>query len=149
MTHRPSSYLRVAALGTLVAAALFVVPTRLAAQELEQQVELSVQLLELSVAEWKERADVPAANGADGSARSAALAALEKKYKAERARLYESHFTSATAHLTFFATHADEVAAYLEENPDIKSRIDSLSQTLRSLITQEESKGAVAPGVPQ
>ena len=146
MAHRPASYLRVALLGALVATALHGTIRLMAAADLEQHVELSVQLLELSVAEWGERAAVPPASDTDEETRAAALAAVEKKFKSERARLYESYVTSASEHLAFFAKHAADVDEYLADHPETKNHIESLNQTLRSLITSDESKGAEAAG---
>jgi hypothetical protein len=130
-----------------VVAALAAGSRPVAAQDLEQHVALNIQTLELSVTEWQERLAVPASD--DAEARAAALAAIDKKYKAERDRLYDSYGTTSKAHLAFFGAHAAEVAAYLEDNPEIKTRIDSLSQTVRSLVEQAEARPGGAPGVPQ
>jgi hypothetical protein len=149
MSHQSPSCARGAVCRAIVVAVVHALATPLAAQTLEQHVELSVQLLELSVAEWQERVAIPPADGADAQARSQALAALEKKYKSERARLHQVYSISVTAHLTFFARHGADVEAYLEVNPDVKARIDALNQTLRNLITNEESGPGIAQGVPQ
>jgi hypothetical protein len=119
---------------------------RAGAQTLEEQVALSVELLELSVEEWRERNAVAAAEGADEASRAAALLAVEKTFRTARARLYERYVTTAADHLTFFARHAAEVDEYLADNPEIADRIDSLSRTLRTLIGGEESKGETATG---
>jgi hypothetical protein len=149
MPHQSRAWARDVLCGAAAVALLHALAGPAVAQTLEQQVALSVQLLELSVAEWQERVAIAPADGTDGMARSQALAAVEKKYKSERARLHETYSISVTAHLTFFARHGADVEAYLEENPDVKARIDGLSQTLRNLITNEESRPAIAQGVPQ
>jgi hypothetical protein len=146
MAHRPASYLRVALLGALVTATGYASVQPVAAQSLEQHVALSVELLDRSVAEWRERAAVPSAEGGDEQARAAALSAVEKKFKTERTRLYLTYGTTASDHLAFFAKHTAAVAEYLAENPEIKARIDSLNVTLRTLITSDESKGAAKTG---
>ena len=142
-----TSFPRTAVLCAVIAVILHGGIRPLAAQGVGQQVELSVVLLELSVAEWGERNAVPSTDGAN--ARSVALAAVEKKFKTERASLYQSYFTNAPEHLAFFAKHAAEVDEYLADHPDIKGRIDALSKTLRSLITSDESKGSANTGASQ
>jgi hypothetical protein len=141
MAHRPASYVRIAFVGALVVTALHGNTRPLAAASLEQHVGLSVQLLELSVAEWRERTAIPPADSTDGPTRAAAMAVVEKKFKTERARLYLSYFTTASDHLAFFAKHAADVDEYLTDHPEIKSRIDALNVTLRNLINPEESRG--------
>jgi hypothetical protein len=146
MTDLRSSPIRAAVAGALIIAALDSFAPQASAQELAQHVDLSIQLLELSVAEWEERLAVPATDSAE--TRAAALAAIEKKYKTERERAYERSVTTASAHLAFFATNAAKVEEYLEEFPEVKTRIDSLSQTVRDLIARAESPGG-PPGGPQ
>jgi hypothetical protein len=138
MTHRHLTSVRAAVVGALIIAAADMRP--LLAQDLEQHVQLSIELLELSVSEWRERIALPADSSAE--ARAAALAAIEKKFKTERSNLYGRYTTSETAHLTFFASHANEVEGYFAEHTEVKARIDELSQTLRTLIAQAESPGA-------
>jgi hypothetical protein len=144
MAHRSASNVRLALVGALVTAAVYTNVQPLAAQSLEQHVALSVELLELSVAEWRERAAVPSAD--DEQARAAALSAVDKKFKTERSRLYLAYLTTASDHLAFFAKHAADLAEYLADNPGIKARIDALNVTLRSLISPEESKGGAKTG---
>lgn len=146
MAHRPVSSLSVAVLGVLMVAASGAHIRAVSAQDLEHHMALSIELLELSVAEWQERVALPASESAE--ARAAALAAIEKKFKAERVRLYDNYSTNATAHLRFFATNAAEVDQYLEEYSEVKTRIDSLTQTLRNLVAQAESPGG-PPGASQ
>lgn len=146
MAYRLASSFRVAVIAVSAAAAMDVHVRALSVQDLEQHVALSIDLLELSVAEWTERVAVPAGDSAE--ARAEARAAIEKKFKAERAKLYERYLTSDKAHMTFFATHGADVDGYFEEHPEVKERIDTLSQTLRTLVAQAESGGG-PPGAPR
>jgi hypothetical protein len=139
MTDRHLSSVRAAIVGALIIAAADGSMRPAFAQDLEQHVQLSIELLELSVTEWRERIAVPADSSAE--ARAAALAAIAKKFKTERTNLYERYSTSETAQLTFFASHANEVEDYFAEHTEVKARIDELSQTLRTLIAQAESPG--------
>jgi hypothetical protein len=148
MTHH-ASFPRTLVLCAVTAIALHGGARPLAAQSVEQQVELSVLLLEVSVDEWGERNAVPAADGADDQVRSAALAAVEKKFNTERARLYESYFTSASQHFAFFGEHAADVEQHLSDHPEVKARIDALNRALHSSIAVDESKGSANAGVPQ
>lgn len=140
MTHLHLSSLRAAVVAALLIGAGGGYMRPVFAQDLEQHVQLSIELLELSVTEWRERIALPADSSAE--ARAAALAAIEKKFKSERSNLYERYSTSETAQLTFFASHANEVEDYFAENTEVKARIDELSQTLRTLIAQAESPRA-------
>lgn len=146
MAHRLASSFRLAVIAVCAAAAVAVNVHARSVQDLEQHVALSIDLLELSVADWTERAAVPTGDSAE--TRAAARAAIEKKYKTERAKLYERYLTNDKAHMAFFATHAAEVAGYFEDHPEVKERIDTLSQTLRTLVAQAESGGG-PPGAPR
>jgi hypothetical protein len=139
MTHLHFSSVRAAVAAALLIAAVDGYMRPVFAQDLEQHVQLSIELLELSVTEWRERIAVPADSSAES--RAAALAAIEKKFKAERSTLYERYSTSEAEQLTFFASHATEVEDYFAEHTEVKARIDELSQTLRTLIAQAESPG--------
>ena len=130
-----------AAVALIVALAVISRPAR--AQDVGLQVELSVSLLELSVAEWRERNAVPAD---DQAARDAALVTIEKKFEGERARLYRKYFTTAADHLAFFGQHTPDVEEYLAENPDVDERIKALQQTLRALIGIEEVQPETTQG---
>jgi hypothetical protein len=142
MGRRLSLPHRVAAAVALIAAlAVTARPAR--AQDVGLQVELSVSLLELSVAEWRERNSVPAD---DQAARGAALVTIEKKFEGERAQLYRKYFTTAADHLAFFGQHTSDVEEYLAENPDVDGRIKALHQTLRALIGIEEVQPETTPG---
>ena len=114
----------------------------------ERHVALSVELLEASVAEWQERVALATAE-MDAAERDKARAALEAKYKAVRGRLYEQYQTNSPAHLAFAGAHRAEIDAYLDDAPEIKARIDSLTQALRSLVGQHEASGRAQQGAGQ
>jgi hypothetical protein len=118
------------------------------AQAIDLQVALSIDLLELSVGEWTER-NAAAAGDGDEQAKAAATEAARRKYERLRAERYSSYGTSRPEHLEFFARHATEVQEYLADHPEIKGRIDALTETLRSLIAVGESAGSANAGAGQ
>jgi hypothetical protein len=127
----------------LVACGLLTGSATVGAQDLDRHVALSVQMLEIAVAEWRDRLALPPRSEPD--ARAAALAALEKQYKTERQQVFQQFGTSQPEHLAFFGRHASDVEAYLDEHPEIKERTETLTQQLRSLIAQDEAQ-AKPPG---
>ena len=110
------------------------------AQAIDQQVALSIELLELSVGEWTEL-NAAAGSSGDEQARAAAVEAVRTTYERLRNERYASYATSAPEHLAFFAKHAPEVEEYLAEHPELKGRIEELSQAIRNLIAAGESAG--------
>ena|SRR5688572_9400516 len=137
-----------AALVVVLAGAVRAGEPRVAAPTVEQHVALSVELLEASVAEWQERVALAAAE-MDAEARDKARASIASKYKAVRDSLYERYQTTQLSHLAFAGAHRADIEAYLDDTPDVKARIDSLTQTLRSLISQHEASGRAQQGAGQ
>jgi hypothetical protein len=147
MAHRAWLHLRIV-LGVAAATASWTACPVVAqvTDAIDAHVALSVKLLELSVAEWQERAAVPAAADPADPARAAALADIARRFKAERDRVYRESGTTAADVVVFAAKHAADVDDHLAANPEIKGHIDALNQTLRSLTGIEESKAAPAAG---
>jgi len=136
------------ALAVLLAGAASAGEPPAAAATVEQHVALSIELLEASVGEWQERLALATAQ-MDAEARDKARASLAAKYKAVRDALYERYQTTSPSHLAFAGSHRADIDAYLDEAPEIKARIDSLTQTLRSLIEQHEASGRAQQGAGQ
>jgi hypothetical protein len=116
------------------------------AQDVERHVALSLQLLDVAVAEWRERLALPPRT--EPAARAAAVAELEKRYKAIRQQVFQQFGTAQSDHLAFFGRHARDVEAYFDEHFEIKERAETLTQELRSLIAQDEAQAKPPGGQP-
>lgn len=105
----------------------------------EDYCRLTQSLLELSVKEWEERADLAASNKGDRKAMAAKFEKVTKHFRPLRAEVYARHGMTPAEDLRYASDHRQEIADYFDENPDVRDAFDSLKARLNELIKQVES----------
>ena len=90
----------------------------LAEMPVAQYLDLAVARLELARTTWLEEERSPSAE--------------------EESALWEEHGTSEKAFHAFAAKRREEIAAHLEEYPELAERIQSLSDEIAELVEQSE-----------
>jgi hypothetical protein len=120
-------------------AALLLVPIA-KALSVEEYCRLSIELLQASVEEWRERVAVASRFPHDQSSRRSGLNAVAKKYKRVRRNACAQYGASPRELLNFMAENKEKVDSYLQSNHDVRLAIDSLTSELHSLVAQYESQ---------
>ena len=102
--------------------ALFLAMTSVAVGQLSvvDYIELSIARLELARTNWNE----------EGRGLT----------EAEEAALFDSFGTTAETYYDYAGEMAEEIAAYLDDNPKLADLIESLSAEIRSLIESTEDQ---------
>lgn len=114
-------------------------PARAGEIAVEDYVLMTQSLLELSVAEWEERAEVAAAHKGDRKALTAKLEAVAGRHKPRREEVYSRFGLSPGEDLRYATDHRAEIESYLEEHPDARDTLASLKGRIDALIEKVES----------
>jgi hypothetical protein len=109
----------------------------------EEYLRLTQALMELSVQEWQERVEVATQNRDDRQKLAQKLEEVTDRHSSIRQEMYQRHGMSVRAALLYASKHSAEIESYLEENPDVKSSIESLKERINALVQQFE--GMVKP----
>jgi hypothetical protein len=109
----------------------------------EEYLRLTQALMELSVQEWRERVEVANQTRDDRQKLAQKLEEVTDRHSSTRQETYRQHGMSAKAMLLYASKHASEIESYLEENPEMKSSIESLKERINALVQQFE--GIVKP----
>lgn len=121
-------------------------PLQKPAITVEDYCRLTQSLMELSVKEWEQRADLAATNKGDRKQLAAKLEAVTKQYRPLRVEVYSQYGLTPAEDLRYASDHRSEIADYLDEHPDIRDSIESLKARINALIEQVE---AAAPTPPE
>jgi FMN phosphatase YigB (HAD superfamily) len=105
----------------------------------EDYCRLTQSLLELSVREWEERADLAATHKSERKQLTTKLAAVTNRYRPLREESYNRYGLSLAADLRYASEHQSEIETYLDENPEVRDALDTLKQRINALIEQFES----------
>lgn len=130
---------------TLPPGAVSPLPARGGGITVEDYCGLTKSLMELSVKEWEERAQVAAANKGDRKTQAAKLEEVAKEYRPQRGEVYARYGMTPSEDLRFASEHRSEIADYLDEHPEVRDSLDSLKARIDALIEQVESAAPAAP----
>lgn len=111
----------------------------------EDYCRLTQSLMELSVREWEQRAELAAAGKEDRKALAAKFEAVTKQYRPLREEVYARHGLTPKEDLRYASEHRAEIESYLEENPDVRDALVSLKVRIDALIAQVESAAPAPP----
>lgn len=120
-------------------------PPRKGGITVEDYCRLTQSLMELSVKEWEQRADLAATSKGDRKKLTAKLEAVTKEYRPLREEVYSQYGMTSAEDLRYASEHQSEIADYLDEHPDIRDSIDSLKARINALIEQVESATTAPP----
>ena len=118
-------------------------PSQAAEPTIEEYLRLTHVLMELSIQDWRERVEVATQIKDDRQKLAQKLEEVTDRHSSTRQETYRQHGMSARAALLYASKHASEIESYLEENPDVKSSIESLKERINALVQQFE--GIVKP----
>lgn len=106
---------------------------------------MTQSLMELSVQEWEQRAELAAAGKGDRKALAAKFEEVTKQYRPLREEVYARYGLTPGEDLRFASEHQSEIAGYLEEHPDLRDSLDALKTRINALIDQVESAAPAPP----
>lgn len=111
----------------------------------EDYCRLTQSLMELSVKEWEQRAELAAAGKEDRKALAAKFEEVTKQYRPLREEVYARHGLTPKEDLRYASEHRSEIESYLDENPDVRAALDALKARIDALIEQVESAAPAPP----
>lgn len=115
-------------------------PKEAFALSVEEYCLVAEKLLEISIQELEERGSTALSSGQDQNLYSKTSEGIFKKYRRKREILFADYGTTMGDYLRYGAEQNRKVNAFLENNPDKKNTIDSLSSQLKGLRMQYESQ---------
>lgn len=112
--------------------------------------QLSIQSMQLEVTHLNDLISIMNQYQDDPEIQVQQITIKQAEYDQTLTNLYISFGTTGNEYVTYLGKHDQEVASYLDSNPDIKQQIDGLTSQIETLLAQYESlKGYEGEQPPQ